>query len=83
MADEERGGVRQWMVGFGSVLAMLPVLYVLSIGPAMRWAMRGGNVIERFESLQSFYAPLGIVMQKLPWSWCWEAVRWYMDLWLP
>jgi hypothetical protein len=35
MADEERDGVRRWAVTVAGVLLVLPLLYVLSLGPSL------------------------------------------------
>jgi hypothetical protein len=84
MADEERGGVRRWAVRIGSVLAMLPVLYVLSLGPAVRWASRrvettGSMSGEQIASLELFYRPLQSIHDNSPPIG--TALDWYVDLW--
>ena len=79
MADDERGGVRRWAARIGSVLAMLPVLYVLSIGPVADWSIREGNNGERFESLISFYWPLLALAEHVPWFA--RVLEWYVEFW--
>ena len=79
MADEERGGVRRWALRMGSLLAVLPVIYVLSIGPVVAWCARQDVSNERLESLNAFYWPLVALAQQS--SWFADAIFWYMDLW--
>jgi hypothetical protein len=66
MADEERDGVRRWLVTVGSVLAALPLLYVLSVGPAVWWFAKQGYPEEQVESLESFYGPLISIHNNCP-----------------
>jgi|GEM_PF-1442834 hypothetical protein len=84
MADEERGGVRRWLVRIGSIVAMLPVLYVLSIGPVAGWAQRrqqndAGSSVENLQAIKSFYTPLIIIHDNCPPIG--DALEWYVDLW--
>jgi hypothetical protein len=83
MAGEKWEAVRRWATIAG-VLVMVPVVYVLSIGPVACWCrMRedAGNLSdERIESLESFYSPLLLVLDHNgPIG---NTLNWYIDLWL-
>ena len=70
MADEERGGVRRWVARIGLVLAVLPLLYALSIGPVAAWAERRNNIgglsSDQIDSLEAFYRPLFTLAEQCP-----------------
>jgi len=72
--DEKSGSVGCFILGVIGV--MLPVLYVLSIGPV-------GWVVTRNPSLQwigVIYFPLGLLAES--WTPFRNALNWYVELWL-
>jgi hypothetical protein len=62
MSDSKRL-IRPWIVG---VIVMLPLLYALSIGPAVWLATRGMMSPAVLVVSDSFYRPLGWVIQHSP-----------------
>ena len=72
--DEKRGG-SGCAIGLVLVVSPLPVLYVLSIGPAA-WMVNGNNPPRTF---QAFYYPLAwLAEHSRPFQ---DALGRYMDLW--
>ncbi len=60
---------------------IFPILYVLSIGPAVRLEHEGELSYSASKAAVSFYAPLGH-LEKL-WPSMQNAVRSYVSLWTP
>ena len=83
MAGEKWGGAKRWATTIVTVFVVLPVVYVLSVGPVAHWCrMRedAGNLSdEQIESLQSFYSPLLLMLDHNgPIG---NTLNWYIDLW--
>ncbi|MBT6156820.1 MAG: hypothetical protein HOL01_18750 [Planctomycetaceae bacterium] len=91
MADDEREGVRLWAVRIATGVATLLVVYVLSTGPVVGWAVTrqvsSGDLTDQqlekldtqIERIESFYAPLIAVYDRCP-PFA-DAIDWYVDLW--
>ena len=72
--EKKAGGAGCFLVG--AVLTMLPVLYVLGIGPAAWTAV---NYPATEKALEAVYSPLLILSDNCrPVS---ATLNWYMDLW--
>ncbi len=71
--DKKRGGCAAVVV----VLALLPILYVASIGPAVRLATRG---IISLEAINVIYAPISWAMGHS--SALRAAMEWYCKWWM-
>ena len=81
MADEERSGVRRWVARIGGVVAMLPVLYVLGVGPVAWSLARQGYPQAQNDAMEAFYSPLITLHDN--YAPIGDALDWYIDLWLP
>jgi hypothetical protein len=68
-SDEKPGLV--WIV----VLAVLPLLYLLSVGPAI---VMGNRHPETIEHLRKFYRPIGWLHEHTPLR---EPLEWWVELW--
>ena len=82
MATERWRAIRKWAARIASVLVALPLLYVLSFGPANRWAtIRIASDEETdIEAMQTFYGPLVTLSDQCP---PFEtALMWYIELWM-
>jgi|SRR6185436_9637310 len=80
MADDRekgRGGSGAVILCVLAVLFLLPVLYVLSCGPAVALMTRGYLSEEAFDVT---YAPLRVAVQASP-KWIGQPLEWYADLW--
>jgi hypothetical protein len=75
MADERRKG--GWW-GVALALAILPVLYVLGLGPAARLVNRGAVGSPAAEAIATFYTPLDWLAETPSLG---EPLRWYVSLW--
>ena len=76
MEDREQDGRGAGCFIIGVVLILLPVLYVLGIGPA-NWLV--GHYPATRGPLSVIYTPVGIVAENCePIA---NALEWYMDLW--
>lgn len=73
--DKKHGGYVAVLV---AVLFLLPVLYVVSIGPAV-WLRDHSFIIQ--ETIDSSYAPLIAAMDH--WHPLRTAIQWYCRLWGP
>src|SRR5689334_8131882 len=62
-------------IGPGLVVLFLPVLYVLSYGPAM-WLWFHGYLSSQI--LDAVYAPLGLFRAS---EWSASSLQWYAGLW--
>ncbi len=62
-----------------AVLALIPVLYVLSIGPAWRYFANEDDWFRRQERLKRLYVPLIWLCKRTGAS---EALDWYVGLWI-
>jgi hypothetical protein len=71
--EEKDWGAGCVIVGIG--LALLPVLYVLSVGPA--WWL-ANKVPATNDSLRAFYSPLGFFHEYQTLG---RILDWYMSLW--
>jgi hypothetical protein len=72
MSDEPKKRFRGWI---GWTAVALFVLYPLSIGPAFWWADADGPFSERWETLNTVYAPLEWLAKV---DWFRNAMRWYV-----
>jgi hypothetical protein len=72
MADESQNGGHWW--GVVVALLLLPVLYVLSMGPVARFATTPGSR----HAAQAFYAPLVWLHDSTPLK---GPLEWYVELW--
>ena len=68
------GGI--WLLSVFAALA----IYVLSVGPAMRYFMLG-SFRPPPHVLRTVYTPLTLLGQKIPTVQ--QSFNWYVDLWLP
>jgi hypothetical protein len=71
-----RGGSGAIVVALLLVLLMLPILYVLSVGPAI-WLMNATGTGEHFA--EAFYFPLIWLHQQG--GWLGQALDWYVEQW--
>lgn len=72
--DEKRGG-SGCAIGCLLVGLLLPVLYVLSLGP-VAWLVNGKD---SFQWLVMIYIPLGVLADNChPFG---DALQWYIELW--
>jgi hypothetical protein len=60
------------------IVLLLPVIYVLSFGPASRLNWYGWLSNETWHAV---YSPLFSAMDR--YQWAYDALEWYMDLWVP
>jgi len=72
---EKRGGVGCFI--HGVVGLVLPVLYVLGMGPAA-WLSLRFQFLER--PLGVLYAPLAYLANNFDWAH--RVITWYMNLWI-
>ena len=75
--NDNRVGHR-WIGSFAVVIALTPVLYLISIGPAL-WLMK-----HKYLSGPTFgmiYHPLEWLSDDR-WRWFTEPLAWYMELWV-
>jgi hypothetical protein len=76
MTNPRRAKGGGWAVLALGVLVVLPMLYVLSVGPAGRFAQETGRGEDAF---QIVYAPIRCVANwSLPFA---DALFWYLELW--
>jgi hypothetical protein len=73
--DDKRGGLGCAIAGM--VLILLPVLYVLGIGPANLIALNYPNTQPMWRVV---YWPIGVVGEHSPQVQDW--LTWYMNLWV-
>ena len=74
-ANEHRPGGRNPVVAI--VLALVPLVYVLSVGPFARWGVdRFG-----FDTWMELYLPLWMLADWVPPFG--KALLWYFELWRP
>jgi len=62
----------------GVALLFIPLLYVLSIGPAA-WLSSREYLSQ--EATETFYYPLSLACKRF--RWCQDAVNWYVEFWIP
>ena len=62
----------------GVALLFIPLLYVLSIGPAA-WLSSREYLSQ--EATETFYYPLSLACKRF--GWCQDAVNWYVEFWIP
>ncbi len=73
--DTKRGGV-SWLLW---TILLLPLLYVLSLGPVAGYYERTTKRAPR--ALVAFYRPLAALARAVPQFD--RLIQWYVDLWLP
>jgi hypothetical protein len=75
LGKSRHGGLIVW------ILLMLPVLYVLSIGPAAWWVNRSPRSYGVSLAVEWFYAPLSwLITERTPLM---KPLQMYIDLWSP
>jgi hypothetical protein len=80
MAGERWEAVKRWATTVAGVLAALPVLYVLSTGPAIRVIAQSNlSFSERLVRAYQIYWPLVWVADRCP-PFA-DALMWYVRLW--
>jgi hypothetical protein len=83
MSDEPKKRSRRWLWwGAAIIAAAIIAVYVLSIGPAWRWALSADSLIEtgqRLRTLHTAYAPVYWIKYRfeLP---C-HVIDWYTSKW--
>ena len=78
MTREKRQAIRKWAARIVGGLVGVLVLYVLSIGPVVRWFTVHGVVSEKQMVLfDRFYGPLQALGPQFE-----DALAWYIELWM-
>ena len=75
---KKQGGGRLAAFTAALVLLLLPVIYVLSFGPASTLNWYGWISDETWHAI---YSPLFSAMDR--YQWAYSSLEWYMDLWVP
>jgi hypothetical protein len=77
MDDKPKGNGMAWGI-VGAALLLVPLLYVLSIGPAA-WLSSRGYLSDG--ATETIYYP--VILASEQFGWCQEVVNWYVDFWVP
>jgi hypothetical protein len=77
MTDLKRPGVAFWAA---VVVVAVPVLYLLSAGPAHWMFARGWPPQWAYDAAEIVYAPIRWIFDYAPTP-LRDALRWYLDLW--
>ena len=70
-----------WGTGATTALVALPILYFLSVGPALFGLQALGDPLNRKveTAFIYFYSPLGLLAKHTPLR---EPLHWYVELWV-
>ncbi|MGI8980093.1 MAG: hypothetical protein ACR2FY_12790 [Pirellulaceae bacterium] len=74
--DQKRGPLAAPLLAGAALLILLPLLYILSCGPAVALMTRGYLSREAFDIA---YHPLRLASQSS--TWMGQALEWYAQLW--
>jgi len=79
MSDEPKK--RSWAWIGWTAFCLLFLGYLLSVGPAIRYAFRSADPLASAETVNEIYAPIMWITERSEWAE--EACRWYAALWAP